>query len=108
LSMIMVCSLPMVRPGDRESPNLLQSERNDLLNAITLRPECAQHIGQTSVKLSPDPEDPSAAMLFCDFQVHRLSYMQSDWAASFKVLRAWFTDVAQVCPSESLVDFSQC
>jgi len=108
LGMIMVCSTPKVRPGDRESPNVLQTEPNHLVDAITLRPERAQHIGQTSVKLSPDPEDQSSAMLFCDFQVHRLSYMQTDWAPSFTVLRAWFTDVAQVCPSDSLVDFAQC
>jgi Mono-functional DNA-alkylating methyl methanesulfonate N-term len=108
LGMIVACSLPKVRPRGRESPNVLQTEQNDLLHAITLRPDCAQHIGQTSVRLSPDSEDPSAAMLFCDFQVHQLSYLQSDWAASFKVLRAWFTDVAQVCPYKPLTDFAQC
>ena len=97
LGMAIVSSLPKSSTYRGKSIDVLQVGLDELSHAITLRPRTAQHIGQTSVKLTSDPGDQSAALLFCDHEIHRLLYTQPDWAPTFKVTRIWFTDVAQVC-----------
>lgn len=87
---------------NRKSPSIVLGRPTDLPNFLTLQAESAQHMGQTSVQLTSDPEDASAAILVCGSDVHRLCYTRSDGAATFKVLRIWFTDVAQVCPPLSI------
>lgn len=64
---------------------------------IVLRPESAQHIGQTSIALVSDRDNQSAALLLCNFEAYHVSYSQDDWVNNFQVTRIWFTDVLQVC-----------
>lgn len=92
-----VSDLPAVETESREPTNAMQDRPSDPLKALTLQPESAQRIGQTSVQLMSISENQSAALLFCDFQLHRISYARSDWAVTFQFRRVWFTDVAQVC-----------
>lgn len=68
---------------------------------VGLRAEDAQRIGQTSVELIPDSEFPSAALVFCGFQVYHLSSPQLDQMASLQLSRIWFTDFKQVCISQN-------
>jgi hypothetical protein len=63
---------------------------------VGVQPGNAQRIGQTSVELIPDSGTPSAALLYCGFQVHRVLVSPSEQTISLQVSRLWFTDSAQV------------
>jgi Mono-functional DNA-alkylating methyl methanesulfonate N-term/CPSF A subunit region len=69
------------------------SARPDLL---TLQRDGARRIGKTSVNLVSDSENGSATLAFCDSEIHRITYLQSAWAAGLQVSKIWFTDIAQV------------
>jgi Mono-functional DNA-alkylating methyl methanesulfonate N-term len=97
LGLNIVPGLRDVRQGEGEPPHFKQDEVDDLPHALTLQPESAQPIGHTSVKLIPDSESRSAALLFCDVEVHRITYPQMESVAGFQVSRIWFSDVSQVC-----------
>ncbi len=96
LNMTIASSLPNVGQENTQSPSIVPGGLIDLSNPFTLRADSAQHMGVTSVQLTSDPADASAAMLVCGSEIHRVSYTRSDWAVIFKVTRIWFTDVAQV------------
>ncbi len=97
LGMLIISGLLTMQTEGRVSSDFMQGGLSELPNTLVLRSESAQRIGQTSVKLVPDSENRSAALLFCDAKVHRLSYSQPDWAVTFQVSRIWFTDVRKVC-----------
>ena len=97
LNMTITSNLVNSRQENRQSPSIVLGGLTDLPDFLTLRAESAQRMGQTSVQLTSDPEDASAAILVCGSDIHRLWYTRSDWAATFRISRIWFTDVAQVC-----------
>ena len=90
-----------ILPDDRaeqETPlQIKRDDMNDLPIGFELQAESTQHVGQTSVEMTPDSESRSAALLFCDSKVYRITYSQPKSAAAFKILSIWFSDVNQVC-----------
>jgi Mono-functional DNA-alkylating methyl methanesulfonate N-term len=96
LGISIVPGLAQIQTEERSSQPI-RGRQSELPKRPILQAQSSQHIGQTSVKLMPDPENRSTALVFCDFDVHRLVYSQASLAATFEFSRVWFTNVAQVC-----------
>lgn len=97
LGMTIAQGMPTTLPAGVEAGDFLEGGMNDISLFETLQPENAQHVGQTSVNLIPDPARRCAALLFCDFNVYRLSYSLPGSTDFFQLLRIWFTEITQVC-----------
>lgn len=104
--MTILSDLLAMKTDQEETTNIMLGEQSDVPNALALQPESAQRIGQTSVKLTSDPDKRSTALLFCDSEVYHLSIWQPGWSASFKVSRIWFTDALEVGLGQSYEVFA--